>query len=91
MKQVFKYQGIRGLIGQQASHYADNNVVSVENIIRQFIENQVLSICAMKSLAEEMNVAMLDRIKKLRGIAKQSSQIKKWSLYCFVSIFLACK
>ncbi|XWJ90449.1 ferritin-like domain-containing protein [Phytobacter ursingii] len=75
---------------------ADNNIVSVEDVIRQLMENQALRICALECLAEEMSLhdgtAMLDLFKNIRAEYQNNNHELKNALtvhYC-ASVSVAC-
>lgn len=74
----------------------DNNIVSVEDVIRQLMENQALRICALECLAEETSlhegIAILDLLKNIHTEYQNNNHELKKALtahYC-ASVSVAC-
>jgi ferritin-like protein 2 len=73
----------------------DNNFVSVEDVIRQLMENQALRICALECLAEETSLheyGYSGSVKNIRAEYQNNNHELKKALtvhYC-ASVSVAC-
>ncbi|MDC0727541.1 ferritin-like domain-containing protein [Phytobacter diazotrophicus] len=97
MMQLFEYIKASGTWPViTAVDMVDNNFVSVEDVLRQLMENQALRICALECLAEETtldtNMATLELIHNIRAEYQNNNEELKniLAIQYSASASLAC-
>lgn len=95
MMQLFEYIKASGTWPViKAVDMVDNNFVSVEDVLKQLMENQALRICAVECLAEEIaldtNMATLELINNIRAEYQNNNEELKNILTIQYSASLAC-